>query len=553
MKVLCFDYIFGLLDWLKRKVINTFFIHLLLFSFFFQYNAFSEGTRELRPTQADHGYLQVHDPSAGTNRPFMSFEDLENSRLNVRICNIGEKVFMGFRMWRTNSLLYFRVKDPNGNTIPLPGMVSHPTYANTYEVPRPVASNNNTLGYISTYNRCIEGPRQIVGGFNGYLAIEFTPTMTGDYYIEFNANDPINVVREKHAFREFDITVTTAANVPILGRLWSKNWDVNLEGWTNEFKAIIYVYAKDSIVTSVNFNGMQPYSFNIAANSTGLFDTGDADFDRMSRIGNYSRPEYKLFLNDPDPACFPSGSFGSLTQPTTVTGCDPNNRCINVYSDKVGDVEILLDLNGIEGYQTGTIDRIIRSTVVPGHNCITWDSRDGLGNYIPPGDNINLQVDYYNGLTHLALYDVEQHRNGYIIELVRPFPTTGIVRPALFWDDSQITAGTADDGLVNLTGCDNGAAVGCHRWRNRGDNSCPWRNGIRECPETINTWWYAQVIRDVAEYNLPDIYVNANTNNPPGTRHDTTVCANTPPIQLNGGVTGGLTSTGVWSGAGTFV
>ncbi|MFN6945439.1 MAG: gliding motility-associated C-terminal domain-containing protein, partial [Cytophagaceae bacterium] len=521
-------------------------LFLLAFhTLFFHVGLRAEGTRELRPTQADHGYMQIHDVVAGVARPFMSYDAPEESRLNIRICNVGERIYMGFRTMDNNVAIFFRVKDPNGNLVTLPGMVEVVGVPNTYEVPRPVNSDNNTRGFIGNYNRAVEGPRQIVGGGDGYLAIEYISTMVGDYSIEFNPNNPVTLVQAKRLFREFDITVASPANEPILGRLWSMNWDITLNAQNNRFNATFFIYAKDSIITSVNFNGMRPWGFTISANSTGLFDSGDREADRISRIGNFSRPEYMLFLNEPDPGCFPNGEFGTLTEPTTITGCDPNNRCINIYADKVGDVEILLDLNGIEGFQPDTRDRVILGSVVPGHNCITWDSQDGFGDYLPPGNNVQLEVNYYNGLTHLPLYDVEFHEGGYVVQLVRP---NAGVQPLLFWDDRPITAGYEIDGLFNLTGCDSEATGGCHRFGNRGHNNCN-----PTCPETINTWWYANVVRDVAEYDIPDIYVNANTNNPPGTRHDTTVCANTPPIQLNGGVTGGLTSTGVWSGAGTFV
>ncbi|MFN3405634.1 MAG: gliding motility-associated C-terminal domain-containing protein [Cytophagaceae bacterium] len=506
-------------------------ICFLIFSF---QNILAEGTKELMPGATDHGYLQIFDLNTLT-RPFASFNAPEPHRLHIHICHPGEKVFMGFR--QNNNDVFFRVKDPTGTIIPLPGMTASGA-ANTYRVP------NAGLGYIPTHAAAVAGPLQIAGA-GGYNAIEFTPTMTGDYYVEFNPTSATVINPTKRLFTFFDITVTDASNNVKLGRLWSKSWDFSTNGGPNRFVAKMYVYAKDSIITSIDFNGIQPHGFTVAANSRGCTNTGNMFADRVSRIGNVTYPEYKIFLNNPDPECYPVGRFGELTQPPNISGCDNNSRCINVFTDKNGDVEIVLDLNGVPGYQQNTRDVIIIHSVTTGHNCIPWNTRDGLGNLVPANTTFPVSINYYNGLTHLPLYDVEDHPNGYIVELVAPAAGT---RPKLFWDDSQITAGTALDGLVNLTGCDNGTSQGCHRFRNRGFNNC-----VPSCPETINTWWYANIIETELSYTVINVDVDAETRvtrTGPGL-NDTTICASQTEYVLSGSVTG--SPLGTWSnGSGTF-
>ena len=71
----------------------------------------------------------------------------------------------------------------------------------------------------------------------------------------------------------------------------------------------MYVLSTDSIVTNIQFNGIMPYEFNIAANSTGPRTTSNPASDRQSQIGNINFPDYKIFLNDPDSICFPSYVF----------------------------------------------------------------------------------------------------------------------------------------------------------------------------------------------------------------------------------------------------
>lgn len=483
----------------------------------------AEGTKELQPAATDYGFLQIFDQNTIT-RPFATFDAPEEYRLNISVCNLGEKIFMGFR--QNDNDVYFRLKDPNGNTVMGPTLIP-----------------GSGQGFIENHADAVSGPLQITG--DGYYALEYSPTMTGDYYIEFNPTSPTDITPQKRVFNFVDFTVadTTGATPEVkTGRLYSKNWDIQCMSDQNPFKAEMYVYAKDSIVTSLDFNNINGFGFTIAANSKGCIDSGDPVADRQSRYGNYTFPEYKLFLNNPDPECYPSGNFGEITQPTTITGCDPENRCINVYVNKGGTVEIILELNGVEGYQTNSEDVIFQVDVVAGHNCIKWDTRNGLGKLVAPGTEMNITVNYFNGLTHLPLFDVEHHRDGYVVNLVRPFPPSGVTKPQLFWDDSRLDPGRGNalDEMVKLDGCN---LDGCHKWENRGVNG-PYM-------ETINTWWYANLIKDDLGYIVREITVDANDNTPLDAPNDTTVCVSSLPLNLNGKVTGA--TGGIWSyGGGTF-
>src|SRR5690606_16405839 len=152
----------------------------------------------------------------------------------------------------------------------------------------------------------------------------------------------------------------------------------------NQFKAIMYVYSDDGIVTALDFNGMEPHGFTMSCNSTGCTNTGDLNADRTSRFGNSTYAQFKIFLNNPDEACFPTGSFGNLTLDPSITGCG-NSRCINISVDRAGSIAVLLDLTGTVGYDPGTADRQIFAEVEVGTNCIPWDGLDGLGNPVAAG------------------------------------------------------------------------------------------------------------------------------------------------------------------------
>lgn len=485
---------------------------LILFSFIFFSQGFSEGTKEIRPASTDNGYV-VLDPGWS---PFATYGCPTTSRLNIRICNIGEKVYFGFN--QPNNDVKFRIKDSSGVIV----------------VPQTNVPNTGS-GYISSYNRAVAGPSAIVGA-SGYDAMSFTATKTGDYYIEFllpNGNP-------RREFDLFDITVASAANVPIKGRIWSQSWMMSTKSFTNAFKGLMYIYADDGIVTSLNFNGMQPYVFVLNANMTGTGNTGNPDLDRQSKVGSSTYPKYKVFLNDPDQSCFPTGQFGKITAPTTVSGCPPTNFCLNVFVDKPGFAQIFLELNGIPGHQPGTKDRAISAVVNPPQTCIPWDGRDGLGNRVTTAVTIRTRTDFYNGLTHIPLYDVEGNPNGYIVNLVRP--VTGIPIK-LYWDDKNIPAA---NGSQNLTGCNNP----CHQWTWYGSDNTARDYGNRN---TVNTWWYADSTSDVTDNTVPPgIVVDADTRIPDAKDNDSTICGSVGAYTLSGLVQnagGGMWTT---TGTGTF-
>ena len=523
----------------------------------------AEGTKELAPTAADFNKADMHifDVSGGITRDFMTYIADDQSRLNIEICNPGEIIYFGFNYNTADisgcSRLYYRIKSPSGIII-YSGEVT-----------------NTGAGSIGSYAQAVIGPNALAGGAGGYTAIALDPTAAlaalskpnelGPFYIEFNPNDPNNFINSTNACTGsirpvrlplFDITVADGVNGNALkGRLWSKAWDLITNSFTNPFKATMYVYADDGIVTNINFNSIQPNGFIVSCNRTGVTDSGNAFNDRKSLANtNSAYGQYRIFLNDPDVDCFPEGIFGKLTDSITVSGCDQNNRCINIPVDKAGDAQLILELNGIPDYQPGTKDRRLPIVLGVGNNCVIWDSRDGLGNIVTPGTTIDIQLDYYNGLTNLPMYDVENHANGFIVKLVRPTLPSN-VQPRLFWDDSNIPGGT-----IELSGCLPGAPpLGCHRWN--GTTTAP-DGSTGHIPSaygwgdlhTINTWWYANIIHATATYSVSTIVVDADASNPAGVANKKTVCTTTPTLVLNGSVTGS-TTTGQWTrlgGGGSF-
>ncbi len=448
----------------KDRISNKklYIIVILLSSFLItSVKIYSEGTKNIMPYSNYIGRLNF-EPSF-TN--FAMYGCMVTERLNIHIANVGEKIYYGFgKVYDANQLqmfdMVYRIKDPNGNIVVSQSSV--PTSGN---------------GFISTYTEAISGPN-IVNTL-GYTALSYTATTIGDYYIEFNYNNS-GSIGDRRELEFFDITVASVngSNINVIdGRVWSQEWQFTVTAspqpnpYDNPFYGEMYIYSDDSIVTSVDFNGLKPYVFAMSANSTGTANTGNTVQDRKSKAGRHTYPQYKIFLNDPDSVVYPSGVLGGFTSPLSFGGC-PGNHCINVNTSKSGAIQLLVDLNGVPGYQIGTADILIVQNVNAGLTCLPWNGIDGLGNPVAAGTMIKFKSTFVGGLTHLPIYDAEHNPNGFKINLVRPSNSTTTFN--LYWDDSNFP------NYVNppSTGCNN--PNGCHVFTNMfGD--------IR----TINTWWYA--------------------------------------------------------------
>ncbi|MFW5851349.1 MAG: hypothetical protein ACOCWB_03910 [Bacteroidota bacterium] len=243
--------------------------------------AHSEGTKELRPTESDWGNVEINDQG----RPFALESNTDSlHRLYVHIADITETIYFGFQPNnKTSGTGTFRIKDPDGNIV-------YPASGDRDNVP--VSTEN---GYIESYAEACAGPQ--IGGTpaDGYTPLSYTPTTTGDFYIEFTTS-----LSGTYHFDLFDITVVDDSNDPILGRLWSYAWDLSTRGSNNEMQTTFFIYTKDQYVSSVDMNGIQPYGFVISSNGSGTKNTGNLFEDRQSVDTNSTYPEFKVFLNMPD-------------------------------------------------------------------------------------------------------------------------------------------------------------------------------------------------------------------------------------------------------------
>ncbi|MCS6824016.1 MAG: hypothetical protein NZ529_06940, partial [Cytophagaceae bacterium] len=269
---------------------------------------YSEGTRELLVRPTPLGFfdstkigpgVQIWDTPWQSNRRTGTYASIASGgmgvasdaiyRIKIRICNVGEVINMGFD--QPDNDVFFRLYKPDGTTVQFDdAMVINPGDATTatlfggeqgalghpytYRVPR----STDNAGYIRFFRQAYVGPQPATGQVNGvgpvsngYIPIQHIADQVGEYYIVFNPTHPDNLTMAKRVFRKFDITVwnNMASKTVRRGRLYSAAWDFNCNSDIETFNSELFFYSKDSVVTAVRFNQMQPFGFIITANSTG--------------------------------------------------------------------------------------------------------------------------------------------------------------------------------------------------------------------------------------------------------------------------------------------
>jgi uncharacterized protein (TIGR02145 family) len=420
----------------------------------------AEGIKQLNP---DSTYTFSLNVTTGGSYPCFAMGSCPNyQKLFVHVNSPGEKVYLGCNHFET-----ITVRDIDGNSIA------------TLSI-----TNSSSPGYIGFYSMAYAGPNVL--NPHGYSAVTFAPGQAGDFSLNFSFSTYISI---------FDVTVidtTQSTWTAIDGRLWSQDWDLytgNCDFLHNAFIGTQYIYTDDSIVTSVNYNSMQGWNFDVTSTANGCYPPPMPwDSSSRSRTGNHHYAQYKMFVNNPDSISYPTGIIGTI-DPNDITlspSCD-GSVIIGFVVSKAGKVKVNIEVDPSPGHQP--VDVEILDTAGPGFNTITWNGLDGLGNPVPTGATVGIYLSYINGLTNIALYDVEKQISGFIIQLERPKGPP----MATYWNDTLLKN---KGGALQLTGCyPILPSTGCHAWNGEA-------GGIGLGSEnTVNTWWYASSsTTDTIEY-----------------------------------------------------
>lgn len=468
----------------------------------------AEGTKTISPTSTyctSLGLLSARGTGAYEGCP-------QDNRIYFRIKDhLTEKFYYGFR-WMTYANsgtpsvvdnMYMKIYNPNG------------TLAATVALPASGA------GLISTYASAATGP--VIGTLNsgGYTPLVFTPTVDGEYWVEFLQNTSTGTTSAQTQFLcpYFDLTVASTSAI-YNGRVHCDKWGfvaTDPAAFTAKIVAsadpILYPYTDDGVVYKLDFeSGFMPIAFDVAINSYGSQNTGDWLTDRKSK-NSLTTPSlsngYKIFLNEPDPTLYPYAVLPPVPvfASPAILGCYPGPYKLRFNISEAGDCVVLLDLDGTSGYQSGGVDRRIELVGRPaGLNVYDWDGKDGLGNSVAAGSSLAVSLVYRKGRANLPIYDAEINKNGFVISSIAPTAET----LKIYWDDSGVSvlSGNSVEGNNNTTGPGisndiNGQLCPAHAWSGNGNPTMAIPapavgiNETDDLPSTdfgnvrvINSWFY---------------------------------------------------------------
>lgn len=445
----------------------------------------AEGTRQLEPTGAPSTSLcrLTLSNDAGNDRvPFALVNCSEEYRLNIRVSNFaGETIYFGFGSVTDYGIdpqitddVNFQVKDPAGNIVA------------GYQL-GPMPHSQWDIGFIRYMDEAQNGPDINNSNPGGYIPLVIHPTMNGDYVLEFEIAG--NNTSFQRTFSFFDVTVANGTT-PVPGRLWSKAWQLSsgsVSSLSSASFASFYIYSNDSIVTSFDCNGLAGGIWVIYSNEWGCATTGTWRDRRASVVGNATvPPQYKIFLNNPDPAVFPTGIIGEM-----IDGVALPHVCDTVITfaatvSKGGNIEILIDVPPLNPGAFGPEDVQLGYGVTAGYNVLlpAWDVKNAYGVPLSNGTVIEARINFLNGLTNIPLHDVEDNPYGFKVDILRPVPQTGNPKLKIFWDDTGLPD-YCDPTSNVLDGCvytDVGVVSGCHAWEF-------YQSELGEY-NTVNSWWY---------------------------------------------------------------
>lgn len=449
----------------------------------FQQFAAAESTRQLEPAGGPQNsvcQIAILKNDSDGRIPFALIDCDEEYRLNIRIHDFSnEKIYLGLGNitdYYNQSSLYtdvkYQIKDPSGNIVAAFSLR-----------PTPIEGEP---GFIETRDQAEAGPDINGSNPDGYQPLILSPSMNGDYILEFEI--PTSNSSEVRTIKYFDVTVAKGVT-PVTGRLWSKAWQFSSGSvYTTQSASYssFYVYTNDSIVTRFNSNGFAGGVWAVYSNEWGCSVTGNWSERRKSIQGNASvKPQYKIFLNDPDSSIFKSGQIGEMRDFKVLPHeCD---TAITFWADvsKSGNIEILLDVPPLNPNTFAAEDIQLGYNVVTGANTLLpgWDGKNAFGIPLANGTQVEARIMFLNGLSNIPLFDVEDNPNGFKVDIIRPLPASPSTILKLYWDDTGLTAGNMPTSNT-ITGCvyDNlDPITGCHEW--------PTNQKLGDV-NTINSWWY---------------------------------------------------------------
>ena len=474
--------------------------------------AHAEGSKDITPGTGSRGipngvnnyigYLQ-HDDGNNSGK-FLKPDATSLERLYVHL-KPGEKLYYGVRRTdagNANSNLRLRVMYGTG----IEG-------ATTTLVPATIATNSNNAtlaaapGVIATPEQAAVGPMYAnvntspIGGYNPLVFTNNTGA-TQEVWIEFEqVNATTGAVAPSKAWYDcWDFTVrddtspTASLHVEKKGRLYSSAWSFTGAAFDNQFATTFVLYP---LIPNPNFNGtnffvkqvsysrISPYGMLVTANEFGTSVTGDYKAKRKSQpssTASLGYAEYKMFVNDPDNAVYPSTTApNSPTVTAACSGTTPNQTTFTLAMDQAGFGIVFIDGNNNQTYEAAA-DLVLerQTTASTTANTFVWDGFTDTGVRMPAG-TINLVFSCGVGPVNFPMYDCEAaDAAGITVRAVRPGNNNGFI-DFLFYDDTNLDPNFSTP-IRNPIG--NNSASGAHKWGTAGVSS----GNLSGDTKTVNTY-----------------------------------------------------------------
>ncbi len=483
-------------------------ILLGLLGFAISQPALAEGSKNLTPafgagdgtlTNQFIGYL-MHDQEGGTSGNFLNASATANERLYIHVKN-GETLYMGFR--RILPVTNFSIGGGTFGNATLTLRENDGTLINTYGFTADGGSTQSAsfvagTGVIDSYAEALAGPSAVVG-VSGYDAIVYTNN-TGsdqDFYIEL-----VEAAGEESWYDLWDISVYDGSTEKP-GRIFCKRWGFNAGSFTNQLSSDFQLFVRipstiggttqGNYIKEVDLAGIQPFAMAIFANETGaaIASTSDLNSDgvtnfldaRRSQAGDVGDLQYDIFINNPDIELYPTTELPSVSITDAVFYCNAagtgGEAIITLQSNQSGIVALLLDLNGVTGYDEGTTDVIIEQEIDAssgtGSATVRWDGLDGLGAAVSSGTTISVTGRFTSGALHIPIFDGEQNTVGINMLDVRPQTSFDLI----YWDDQENPGSLDSSPTTQLTGTNTGQ----HTWTEENGDGSGGGNAY-----TVNTW-----------------------------------------------------------------
>ena len=483
----------------------------------------AEGSKNLtpgtNPTAAatgpnDHiGYLQHGDGLNSNN--FLLPSASPEERLYVHLLP-GDTLFYGVRRRNTERdkpvFYHLRLRVMLDENMPGQTTILAPTTIGRTEN-APLAATN---GVIASYAEAAAGPRYKVAKnlpAAGYQPLYYVNPANGterDVWVEFfevNADGTNAPAQRKSWYDLWDFTVRRNGEKP--GRLFAKNWSFTGGDFTWQFSTSFALYplipnpnavggyaaSESFFVKQVSYARITPFGLLVVANSQGTTVTGSFRAKRKSQRTNLGYAEYKMFVNNPDPAVYPTTT--PPEKPTVTATCNPVNKTttFTLTVDQAGFGIVFIDGNHNDTYERAN-DRVLEKLTAVGANDFVWDGKTDAGTAMATGQ-INLTFSSGVGPVNFPMFDCEAADFGGItVRQVRP--GTLNAPDYVFYNDSLLTTGFSTP-QINPIG--NNAATGGHRWGTAGQTGTLSGDGI-----LVNTYAVGLLARGQA------INITYNTN-----------------------------------------